>query len=349
MRAIRNFFRKPFRWAILYGTVLTLFFGYVLLDAFVIPRALVKVRNQVATQVKTSYEVDSDANVGDGQDGASSGTGEVTAQGSGITAASDPVITDTSYQDENIKITIETVRAYDTTFYVADVVLSDASLLKTALAGNIYGRNIKDTTSGMAEAHNAIFAINGDYYGFRDYGYVIRNGALYRSVADNGTDALVIDADGNFSIASESAVSAQTLADAGAWQVLSFGPALIEGGVIAVGTNEEIAGQSMVSNPRTAIGQAGALHYVFIVSDGRTSTDAGLSLYQLAEQFVQRGCTVAYNLDGGGSSSMVFNGEVVNTTVSSSGKGGKGGKSRSSISTSSSERQVSDIVYIGYE
>ncbi len=41
------------------------------------------------------------------------------------------------------------------------------------------------------------------------------------------------------------------------------------------------------------------LHYVFVVSDGRTTESAGLSLYELASVMQEYGCTVAYNLDGG--------------------------------------------------
>jgi exopolysaccharide biosynthesis protein len=62
----------------------------------------------------------------------------------------------------------------------------------------------------------------------------------------------------------------------------------------------------------------------------------------LAQEFAERGCTVAYNLDGGGSSTMVLNGEVINDPV-----GGKSGRGRNTSNTS--ERKVSDIVYIGYE
>ena len=89
----------------------------------------------------------------------------------------------------------------------------------------------------------------------------------------------------------------------------------------------------MTSNPRTAIGQISELHYVVIVSDGRTSESTGLSLLELAQEFKDRGCTTAYNLDGGGSSTMYFNGEIVNNPTD--------GKS-------SGEREVSDIVYFGY-
>jgi exopolysaccharide biosynthesis protein len=72
-------------------------------------------------------------------------------------------------------------------------------------------------------------------------------------------------------------------------------------------TNSEVD-QSMTSNPRTAIGIIDNLHYVFVVSDGRTSQSAGLTLYELANIMKDLGCTTAYNLDGGGSSTMYFNG-----------------------------------------
>ena len=215
---------------------------------------------------------------------------------------------------------------------MADIQLASADSLKTAFAQATYGRNIKATTSEIAAENNAIFAINGDFYGFRDTGYVIRGGQLYRDTASSTAQAedLVIDSDGNFSIINESEVTAQQLLEQGAVQVFSFGPALVEDGQVVVSTGEEVD-QAMTSNPRTAIGQISALHYLVIVSDGRTSESAGLTLYQLATLFAQRGCTVAYNLDGGGSSTMVFNGNVVNNPTS-------GG--------SIAERAVSDIVYI---
>jgi exopolysaccharide biosynthesis protein len=89
----------------------------------------------------------------------------------------------------------------------------------------------------------------------------------------------------------------------------------------------------MNSNPRTAIGQVSKLHYIVVVSDGRTSESQGLSLLELARVFEDQGCTVAYNLDGGGSSTMYFNGQIVNNPADGNG---------------SQEREVSDIVYFGH-
>ena len=114
--------------------------------------------------------------------------------------------------------------------------------------------------------------------------------------------------------------------------MLSFGPALVTDGAIAVDENDEV-GRAMASNPRTAIGVIDELHYVFLVSDGRTGENDGLTLYELASFLQSLGCTTAYNLDGGGSSSMVFMGTVINNPVNG---------------RRSSERSVSDIVYIGY-
>lgn len=244
-----------------------------------------------------------------------------------------PISTDTEYHDDQIDIVLTTMRVEDTTVYVADVQLADISLLKTALAGNTYARNLTETTSVQAANAGAILAINGDYYGAQERGYVLRNGVLYRASAQSGTDALVIGADGNFRIITQGETSADTLVREGAWQVLTFGPALINGGQVTVSSSDEV-GRAMTSNPRTAIGQISEGHYLLVVSDGRTKESTGLSLRQLAELMQSLGAQIAYNLDGGGSSTMVFQGCVVNNPTTNG--------------RSIRERSVSDIVYIGY-
>lgn len=235
-----------------------------------------------------------------------------------------------SYEQDGVSIELVSTRVNNTTVYLADVQLSSADQLKTAFAQDSYARNVKDETSEIAEAHNAILAINGDYYGWHDSGFVLRNGTLYRETSA-GNEALVIDATGTLSSVDEDSTSARDLLASGATQVLSFGPTLVEDGQIAVDENEEV-GQAKSSNPRTAIGQVGPLHYLFVVSDGRTDESEGLSLYELAQVMREAGCTFAYNLDGGGSSTLWFDGQVINTPTSG---------------RSSGERAVSDIVYIG--
>jgi exopolysaccharide biosynthesis protein len=207
--------------------------------------------------------------------------------------------------------------------------------LKTALAQNTYGTNITAKTSETATANNAILAINGDYYGANSTGYVIKNGILYRdAVRDNASYGdLAIYADGSFEIVYEDEVTAQELIDQGVVNLLAFGPSLVEDGEIVVGTSTEV-GRAMASNPRTAIGIIDENHYIIVVADGRTTESEGLSLYQMAEIMKEYGATTAYNLDGGGSSTLYFNGQVINNPTTNG--------------NTISERAVSDIVYIGY-
>ena len=140
-------------------------------------------------------------------------------------------------------------------------------------------------------------------------------------MAINPGPGAVIYRDGTMAIYDETATTAQELVDAGAWQTLSFGPALVDGGEIVSGIdqvevdtnfgNHSIQG----SQPRTAIGMVSANHYVFVVVDGRSGESTGVTMTELAEIMQSLGATVAYNLDGGGSSAMVSDGELVNNPL----------------------------------
>lgn len=294
-------FFKRHRWAIAYTLALLGFTGYLAVDTFAISRVYTVVESEASNTSETA----SSGNV---------------------------VSTETAYSDDNITISLTEYREYDTSIYVADVQVSSPEYLKTALAQNAYGRNVTEKTSEMAEDNNAILAINGDYYGAQESGYVIRNGVIYRDTASDGQEDLVIYQDGSLGIIQENEITAQELLDNGAQQVLSFGPALLENSTISVSQSDEV-GKAKASNPRTAIGIIDDLHYVFVVSDGRTSESTGLSLYQMAEFMQSLGVETAYNLDGGGSSTMYFNGKVVNNPTTNGSR--------------IEERSVSDIVYIG--
>lgn len=313
-----NFIKKPYCLAIIISILIISSSTFVLLDTFVIEKV---------QEGGKSMVIENDENISNNNVDNSKSQGNNNEE-----EDKETIITDSSYKDSNIEIQITTEREKETTYYVADISIKDASLLKTAFANNSFGRNIKGTTSSIAEENNAILAINGDFYGFRDSGYVLRNGELYRSTINNSED-LVIDKNGDFKIIKENEVDISTLEDEGVLQVFSFGPALVENGESSVDENDEV-GKAMVSNPRTAIGQVDSLHYIMIVSDGRTSESEGFTLKELSEILIDKGCITAYNLDGGGSSTMVFNGKVINKPTTN-------GKSIK-------EREVSDIVYIGY-
>lgn len=139
---------------LIYGGILTAFTVYALLDTFVIPRTYSVASNQAST-VGTAYvsggTVDASSASGTSSGSTSSGSTSSGSTSSGSTsssatdgstssqnaasagasaASSDPVITDTTYSDGNISITITTYRYEDTNVYAADVTLSSAEYLK---------------------------------------------------------------------------------------------------------------------------------------------------------------------------------------------------------------------------
>ena len=300
-------------WNLLYGMTLAIFTIFVLLKVFVLP-------SKGNVKVETAGIYSESENIEEN---------EMDTEHSSV------LVTNDSFDDNNIHVKIKQERIADTDVYFVDIQLSSIQYLKAAFAKNTYGRNINEPTSKIAEEHGAIVAINGDFYGFRDYGYVIRNGVLYRSNYKNDMEQVfAIYDDGRCETFFSKDISAQQLMDNGVIQMLSFGPALVENGVVTVQESdpddlETIAGR----NPRTAIGMIEPLHYVFVVVDGRTRESAGYTFYELANVMLDYGCIEAYNLDGGGSSTLYFNGKVINTPTDGITVG---------------EREVSDIVYIGY-
>lgn len=332
---------KKYLWGLIYGIFLTAFTIYVLLDTFVITRVYSR-ENSIdnyfsvnETDSKSGYDDGNRYDNGSGNN-SSNGSNNNSSNNSGNSSDNDINVTisdSNSYKDNNISITVTEYRSNNTSVYVADVKISSPEYLKTAFAHNSYGKNVTQKTSEIAINNGAILAINGDYYGVQEKGYVLRNGTLYRRTAVKGNEDLVIYKNGAFSIINENEISAEQLLSNNAMHILSFGPALVTNGTISVSVGEEV-GKAMTSNPRTAIGIIDDLHYIFVVSDGRTSSSEGLTLYQLAEFMQSMGAVTAYNLDGGGSSTMYFNGKVVNNPTTN-------GKSIA-------ERSVSDIVYIGY-
>ena len=279
--------------------------GLAVLDTLFISKSYTKFSNETTT---TS------------QSASSSGTSTATVK------------TATAYEDDTKTISIETYERNSTQIHVATVTMKGDASIKTALADETYGRNVKAKTSTTAQSVNAVLAVNGDYYGARDAGYVIRNGQLLRSDSqDANQEDLVIYQDGSFEVIREGDITAQELLNKGAVQVLSFGPALIENSQVAVDSSDEV-GKAMASNPRTAIGIIDDKHYVLVVSDGRTDESKGLSLKELADFMKELKVTTAYNLDGGGSSTMYFNGQIINKPTTNG--------------HNIEEREVSDIVYL---
>jgi exopolysaccharide biosynthesis protein len=258
----------------------------------------------------------------------------VTSSASTATAS-----TDTAWSGPSGSVALKTVATGSgstaVTCFVADITLTSPTGLRSAFAKDTFGGNVLEVPSAMAERVGAVVAINGDYYGFRSTGIEIRNGATFR---DKGArQGLVISKDGSFRLYDETTTNATQLLAAGAWHTVSFGPGLVDAGAVlsgidAIEIDTNVGNHSIQGyQPRTAVGMVAPGHVVFVVVDGRSAGySRGMTLPELAQTMKDLGCEVAYNLDGGGSSALWFNGDI-----------------RNKPQGTDKERGTSDIFYLG--
>lgn len=219
-------------------------------------------------------------------------------------------------------------------FFIVHATLSQPEQLRTAFARDTFHKSYTEDTLSIAERNSAVLAVNGDYYNHdTKAGVVLRNGELYRNLRCS-RDLLWIDASGAMHAILKSereGEMGESLLAQGAVQAFEFGPALIrDGQALTLPESYFISMSEDIREPRTAIGWVDALHYVFVVADGRRSgwSDKGMTLTELQSVLLEEGCQVAYNLDGGGSTTLYLDGAIVNQP--------SGG----------SQRKVSDIILL---
>lgn len=215
--------------------------------------------------------------------------------------------TATSYRSANISITMSQFADGTIAYSVADIYVSDLQHFRTAFATGKYGRGLTDTVIAMAARSKAVVAISGDYYGIRDKGVVIRNGMLYRDVPFQ--DVLILNNDGSMQTFAANGFDINAVVKRGAWQGWSFGPMLLQDGKPMTAFNSNVT----AANPRGAIGYYEPGHYCFVLVDGRQpGYSNGMTMKQLSQLFADLGCKVAYNLDGGQSAVLAFQGAIFN-------------------------------------
>jgi len=219
------------------------------------------------------------------------------------------ISTDTAYQSANLNITFTEYYEQANRFYVADIYVKDIECLQTAFAEDKFGKGYDEWPQDMDARLGSILTINGDYYGLRDDGVVLRNGTLYRDDDFPMMDVCVLYWDGTMVTYPSMPFHSDKEIEKGAYQVWNFGPMLLD----ETGMHKENFNSAVdKSNPRTAIGYFEPGHYCFVAVDGRNSESDGLTMQQLSLLMEKLGCKVAYNLDGGKTSIMVWNDQVAN-------------------------------------
>lgn len=238
--------------------------------------------------------------------------------------------TSDGYEDESITLTLETIDLDQVMWRVARVRISHPSQLRTGLAGSP-GSSRVALISSMARKYNAVIAINANYMANDPVktSFEYRMVERVRAKFNRTKDLLIIDENADFHLFVKSDKSdVKKFTDEG-HQIINaftFGPALVKDGAM-LELDAKYGYNPHGKEPRMAIGQTGPLEYVLVLAEGRTGDSEGVTQRELAEFMFSLGCLQAFNLDGGNSATMVFNGSYYQ------------------YKTSSNERAQSDMIY----
>ena len=247
------------------------------------------------------------------------------------------------YKNDNLGISIDRVKTQTSdkkplTYFIADIHLRDLTEFRPGFGAE--GHTGRGATRPwiIARREKAVLWITGDNLindEREEKGILIRDGRLFWSAQKE--DTLAIYPDLSMRIVKKNTISPTALLEDGVENAYSFGPTLIDNGVINTQAKYHRVRRA---NPRTAIGYLSPGHYIAIVVDGRQpGYSLGLPVWDLADLFASYGCTVAYNLDGGLSAAMIFMGEQLNT---------HSGKRSGSADDISYQRAVPDGLMFGY-
>ena len=227
-----------------------------------------------------------------------------------------------SYSGRNASVTIYHYKKGKLEYQLADIYVRDVDCFTTNFSVS-FKHNKKTQT--YAANINAIVAVNGDNFnsGKIEDGIVIRNGAqLYPKDGAKQTrfsrDLCVLFSDGSIQVYDciKDRIDYDEILSRYPRQAFYFGPKLLnDDGTAMTKFNSTLS----KINPRTALGYYEPGHYAFLVVLGTreiidyrgkshgNGKSPGMTLTELSALCEQLGFRMAYNLDGGGSSSMVWN------------------------------------------
>ena len=221
------------------------------------------------------------------------------------------------YRSKDVCVEIEKVetevRGWPVVYYVADIYIQDISSFATAMVEDSEHKKRVDV---MAKENNAVVAVSGDYWMVKRQGVVVRNGQLYRDKVHPEQDICVLSYDGTMQTYFCGSFDVNNIIAGNPYQVWSFGPKLLDNGQPMTEFNTSVENW----NPRCALGYYEPGHYCFVIVDGRQPkkesdpnayVSYGLIMQDLSQLMYDLGCREAYNLDGGMTAMMAYNGELL--------------------------------------
>jgi len=220
------------------------------------------------------------------------------------------------YKDDTIHVTWEEQTYNKQLCHIIRIKIADPSQIRTCMSRDRYEDRAYVKAETMAEHVNAIAAVNGDFFKYYyDFGYVVRQGVEYRKACDGTRDVLLIDDMGDFHyvlMARNESLDAflanEFPKDRKVINSFTFGPVLVIDGKPFTETITDLY-QSRYKMQRAAIVQLDTLEYAIVEVDGKSDASYGMKMVDfgayIAELFPD--CKLAFNLDGGGSTNVIFN------------------------------------------
>ena len=235
---------------------------------------------------------------------------------------------DLHYETSTLKVSVEQRQTDYTKYWVAHVQTFSTKQLCSALCGGTYG-NPRKTVSEELAAHNGVIGVNGSAFSYgsgipAEGKTMIKDGKVYNDVYSNGNIFCVTQDGGMFT--APAGMTTEDMLNRGVRDTYCFGPTLVENGAASVISNQF---HQTMRYQRTAVGMVNPGDYYLIAVDGKGAGGSqGMTYEELQQVFLDLDCDYAYMLDGGGSTTMVFKGRVLNKLTD-------GGK----------ERPCGDILY----
>jgi exopolysaccharide biosynthesis protein len=207
-----------------------------------------------------------------------------------------------------VNTVVETIAGRKVTYYVADIYVASMENFKTYTAHDQMRYYITQNVEDMSVAANAIVGLSGDYFSSQKAGFIVRNSNVYLS--DRSNAICVLFPDGTMETYEAGTYSVGDILSRDPLQVWSFGPVLLDaaGNVMP---SYEVSSGLRNCHPRSAVGYFEPGHYCFVVVDGRQNHSYGIEIKDLAQLMKDLGCKAAYNLDGGASAVMTFDGSIL--------------------------------------
>ena len=215
-------------------------------------------------------------------------------------------------------------------YTISEVKIAHPSQFRRFLAGGEFGSDKLYVTTDMAKSVNSVVATSGDYYRFRRNGAVVYEGQLRRFEGEK-VDTCFINEDGDLLFAYRGDLTSEAQAkkfieDNRVRFSMAFGPILVDNGEVCTPASYPL-GEINDTYSRAGLCQMDDLHYLLVSAGGESGNENRHTIREFAEVIQSFGAKMAYALDGGQTTVIAMNGELINNV------------------DFGFQRQISDIIY----